>query len=113
LASFIENFLKKYPELTSYPEPLMDMLHAIYKLSSDSSYEAANISFEDVCKAAEEAGQDTSSWEEHIKLLDKNLDAISVVKVSDGQGFKVDKKELPNFIRNNSVLISLEKAGLK
>jgi len=114
LASFIEGFIKKYPELTSYPEPAMEMLQIIHKLSSASSYEAANITFEEVCQAATEAGLDPSSWEEYIKLfVGKDLGAISVVKVSDGQGFKVDKKEFPTFLRNNSTLIAFEKAGLK
>ncbi len=112
LTSFISQFAKNNPGKTSIPASAIEMLDCLKKLVDESAYDTVTIGLDDVIKEGDRNALETKSWQNDMAYFKTGSDALTLVKVSSGVGFKANKKELPNLIRHYRVLAALAKSGL-
>ena len=109
---FVQAFKKNYPGERSISNEAWEMIQTVDKVAAESAYDTATVSFEDAETEGERSGFDTSNWKADLKYLKALGDAIKLVKVSNGIGFKVEKKEMPAFKEQVKLLVSLDQAGV-
>lgn len=106
LASFMHDFLKHNPAMKSVTPETLDLLQAIAKLSQESAYDTVNISLKDVVTEGERMGLTTKNWNASLNFFKYPNDFITLVKVSDGIGFKVEKSNISRAIQFHRFMVS-------
>lgn len=110
---FMKEWLKNNPELPFLPPPALDILKCLKKLSDASAYESVTISPEDLEMQGKKDGLDTSKWKETIPCFKASGESLQLVKTSNGNlGFRVNKKTLPEFIKNHAVLANIYRTNI-
>ena len=111
LLDFLKEFSQNNPGEKQLPEASMYMLEIIGRSAKEFAYENVTISMEDIAKEGESAGHNTTTWKNSLTAM-KNLGhTCKIVKVSNGVGFRVDKKSFPEFLQYCRVLAVLAKEG--
>jgi len=112
LTKFIADFIKNNPGQKCVPATSIEMLEVILKLANESAYETVNIALEDAVVEGERQSLVTSSWKNDLSFFKGTNDLFSLVKVSSGIGFKVNKKDMPEYISFHKVLKALADKSL-
>ena len=112
LLTFLSDFVKNNPGEVTLPPGGIEMLDIMLSSSADSAYDNVTLPMDDICQEGESQGHNTTEWKNSLKSM-KNLgDSAKLVKVSNGVGFKIDKKEFPKLVKHYQVLHDLKKAGV-
>ncbi len=93
---------------------IFSMIDCLKQMVEQSTYENTTIVFEDLMKKGQVDGHNTEQWNEHIKALKElNSSAISIVKASGERiGLKINKKDLPHFLRHQQLVLEFFQQGL-
>lgn len=109
---FTSHFTKTTPGEKSLSDTANEMLQTLLTIAQNSAYESVTVSLEDLCTEGERASIDTSKWKDELGKM-KNLgEACKLVKVSNGIGFKIVKKDLPKVVEQYRVLQILNQSGV-
>ena len=87
-------------------------MECINKLAQESAYDSATVSLEDASVEGDRNALDTAPWKDCLPFFKTIEGGVQLVKVSDGIGFKVDKKDFPRVMDNYRILDTLNKAGV-
>ncbi len=110
--AFCHTFIKANPGRKSLSDSSMILLDMLREMAEESAYEAVTISFDEAVVEGDRRSLDSTNWKEDIKSF-KNLgEGFSLTKVSDGVGFKIEKKSFPRLLSHYRVLHNLDKAGV-
>ncbi len=112
VTNFIREFLSANPKLQCLPQTAMMMLTIIKDLAAGSAYDTVTITYEDVVAVGERDSLDTSDWQAALANFKQKSDALTLVKVSNGIGFRVQRKEFARFLKLHECLVALSEAGV-
>ena len=113
LIKFIEQHTKSFPDISCFSETTMNILEILLRLSKESVYDSASISFATITETAAESGKDVTDWHKEITTLEKIKGPFKMNKMSsEDASFRADPKELEDFLSHHQILTSLQGAGL-
>lgn len=107
LAKFTSTLHRQDTNLQSLPQSILDIVDILAFLSSNSAYEALTVPLNEVMTEAQARGLDTESWGRSLHLLDGLDDSIEVTQSSEGDAYKVKKKDIPKLLNQCRVLRTL------
>lgn len=111
-AVFVAEFREKNPGEKGPPKGAIELMECINKLAQESAYDSATVSLEDASVEGDRNALDTAPWKDCLPFFKTIEGGVQLVKVSDGIGFKVDKKDFPRVMDNYRILDTLNKAGV-
>jgi CRP/FNR family transcriptional regulator, cyclic AMP receptor protein len=112
-AAFLTLFTKDNPNLSSVPEPLMNILKMLVKLAAKAPYDHFTVTVEELMEEAK-ATTSHENWKNLVASFTTFGEAIKPVKTSTktGLGLRVIKADLNSLVRNLNVINRLAEKNL-
>jgi hypothetical protein len=112
LTSFIRGFVGSNPTSKCLPDGAIQILKILKQLGDASAYDTATVPFEEVVANGNRESLDTSTWQSYLPFFKQKNDALTLVKVSSGIGFRVQRKEFAKYLKMHECLQALDQAGV-
>ena len=109
--SFTSEFAKNHPGKSSLSDPAMELLLTLGGMAAEAAYDSVTISLSDLCLEGEKQGANTTEWKNVLDECKQLGPGVSLVKVSDGIGFKVSKKDFSKLVDQYKILQKVGKAS--
>lgn len=112
-SKFIDEFTKTFPDYSCLDPTTIQVLETMLKLSKESIYDSATISFTSIVDDGKARDFNTDKWHDTFPKLEKIRGPIKMSKMSTNDAtFKADAKLLEEYISKQKILTTLANAGL-